>query len=605
MSTINTNRILGKLEKMIDFRIRREASKKYPIILKEPDSCPATDGTQIFLPRKETRFKSERDNELSVANYTAHEADHIREIEFYFGEEVNGLREQKTNLVQEFHERNYLELKENPALAGWIDNIVKDRRIDAERKEQLPGVKRHYKEVLVTAAEYFRPSIKGMSELDAFREQYLQKSLIGKVVEPIPEKYEKLLEEVVLITSTADSINKDKEVVTNIYNLLKKNFDINQPISRLPSLFGTGNHSQPAPNDKSGGKPSQSQPSQKGYGKEVKPRENREGDGKKTKRMEDGKEKYYKPNKDKKEGEEGDDKKNKKEEASGNDKKENSADFYKKAEKEYGIKIKMVEPDFSEKVLEKERAFREEYAGEIESMKKIFRKLYLKHYGEKRDFQGQELDYSDYMQSELESKVTGIRGNGKYFSAEILNKQRPAWAVLADITPSTEQHGIIDQIRAGLFINGESLKVTDWPIGLFGFSGNYLYVIKDFSDKYGPEVSNKIIKLKREDSGGTYMASPVRTIGSLLRRQKEHPKGITIITDGEDQNISEAKKALKEVYDQKMYPFLIIIGEEFEKYAKELTEDIGLEHYSIIPRDKVYEIPEEMFRLFKTFGIAR
>jgi len=602
MSTINTNKIIGKLEKIIDFRIRRGASKEYPIVLKEAHSCPATDGTYIFLPRTESDFNSERDNELSIANSTAHETDHIREIDIYFGDEINSLREKKTNLVEEFHERNYIELKENPALAGWIDNIVKDRRIDAERRKQLPGIKRHYKETLIPTALYLRPSIKGMSELDAFREQYLQKSLIGEVAEPIKEKYKELIDKVVFITSTSDYINKDKEVVTDIYNIFKENFDITQPISRLPSLFGTGNHSQPSSNGKSG------RPSQKGYGKEVKPRENRGKDDKKPKKLGPGKEKYYNPNENKNEECGGD--KDKKEDEEGKDKpheKENTdrTSLYKKAQKEYDVKIKIVKPDFSDDILQTEILFRDKYAGEIESMKKIFRKLHLKHYGEKRDFQGQELDYSDYMQSELESKVTGIRGNDKYFSAEIQNQQRPAWAVLADITPSTEQYGILDQIRAGLFINGESLGVTDWPIGLFGFSSNNLYLIKDFTDKYGPEISNKIIKLKREDTGGTYLAPPLRAVGSLLRRQKEHPKGITIITDGEDQNIGEAKKALKEVYDKKMYPFLIVIGEEFEKYAKQLTEEIGPEHYSIISRDKVYEIPGEMFRLFKTFGIAR
>ena len=208
-------------------------------------------------------------------------------------------------------------------------------------------------------------------------------------------------------------------------------------------------------------------------------------------------------------------------------------------------------------------------------------------------------------ESELESKVTGIKGTGMYFRRDTQNEQRPAWAVLADITPSTEQHKILEQIRAGLFINAEALGVTDWPMGLFGFSNNVLYVINDFSDRYNPTSSNKIMALKREDDGGTYLGSSLRTVGSLLKRQTEHPKGITIITDGEDQNLDDAKAAMREVYDQKMYPFLVVIGREFEKYARSLTEDIGSDHYTVIDRDKVYELPNEMFRLFKTFGIAR
>src|SRR3989344_3242688 len=226
MSSINTSKLSGRLEKLIDFRVGEGASERHQIILLEDASCPATDGTQIFLPRKVGYFVSERDNELSIANSTAHEGDHIREVETYFGAEIEALREQKANLVQEFHQRNYAELKENPALAGWIDNIVKDRRIDAQRREQLPGVRRHYEEVLAPAAEYLRPSTKGMSKLDSFREQYLQRALLGRVVDPVPNEHRNLLEEVVDLTNTADSIQRDVEVVSRIYQKFKENFDI-------------------------------------------------------------------------------------------------------------------------------------------------------------------------------------------------------------------------------------------------------------------------------------------------------------------------------------------------------------------------------------------
>ncbi|MBI2044857.1 hypothetical protein HYT23_02260 [Candidatus Pacearchaeota archaeon] len=592
MSIVHTGRLSEKLEKIIDFRIGEGASDKHLIVLEGNSSCPRTDGTQIFLPRRESSFASEKDNELLIADSTAHEADHIREINEYFGAEIEQLREGETNLVQEFHQRNYSELKENPALAGWIDKIVKDRRIDAQRREQLPGVKRHHEEVFHPAAEYFRPSVKGMSELDVFREQYLQKSLIGRVIEPIPDKHKILLEEVVALTSTADSIQRDKEVVSRIYQKFKENFDITQPISRLPPMFGTGNHSQP-----NTGSP------QQGYGKEVKPREGRE-DGKKPEKLDGGKEKLSKL------GENGEDKtknnqdKNKEDEGAGrND--DDRTSLYQQAQKEYGVRIQVVEPRFTGEMAQKEDSFRNMYTGEIESMKRIFRQLQLKHYGDKEDFQGQELNYEDYLQSELESIVTRIKGNGKCFRRGTQNEQRPAWAVLADITPSTNSYKILEDIRAGLFINAEALGVTDWSIGLFGFSSNVLYVINDFPERYDSTSSNKIMALKKEDDGGTYLGPPLRAVGSLLGRQREHPKGITIITDGEDQNFDDAKAAMREVYDQKMYPFLVVIGREFEKYARSLTEEIGSDHYTVIDRDKVYELPSEMFRLFKTFGISR
>jgi hypothetical protein len=592
MSIVHTNKVLSKLEEIVSFRLGRDRSQKHPIKV-QPNipfagqSGPATDGTEIFLPRKESHFTSARDNELSLANSTAHEADHIDEFYEYFGSEIEALQSQGKNLVQVYHERNHSDLTENPALAGWIDNIVKDRRIDANRREQLSGVKRHYEEVLAPAAEYFRPSIKGMSELDAFRELYLQKALIGRTVETIPEARREILEEVVAITNKSHSIYEDKESVERIYGLLKENFDITQPISRLPSLFGTGDHSQTK------GSP------QQGYGKPTKPREGREEDSSKPKKVSSGK------NDDKKEsgGSEDQRKPPIQPSKSGDDKDRDQ--LYQDAQNECGIRVYVAEPDFSSQVSEYETHLKYKFAGEIESMKRIFRQLQLKHYGNRRDFSGEELDFEPFMQDELESKVTGIKGQGRYFKANTQNAQRPAWAVLADISPSTDpsNYNLIEPIKASLLIQGESLGVTDYPFGLFAFSGD-VYVVKDFTENYGPEISNKIVSVKRHNSG-TYLGNSLRVVGSLLRRQKETPKGITIITDGESQNIDDAKDAINEMYDQRMHPFLIVIGGEFEKYAKHLTQDIGHEHYSIIERDRIHELPGEMFRLFKTYGISR
>jgi len=595
MSVLHTSKVLGKLERIVQFRLGSDVKHKPEIVL-QPDSyifgqaCPATDGNQIFLPRREKHFSSERDNELSLANSTAHETDHIAEFNAYFGTEVEELRGKDANLVQEFHQRNYAELTENPALAGWIDNIVKDRRIDAQRREQMSGIERYYKEVLTPAAEYFRPSIKRMSELDSFREQFLQKALIGKTVEPVSEKHRALLNEIVDTSYRAGSINQDKEVVTQIYQKLKENFDITQPISKLPSLFGTGDHSQ------SKGSP------QQGYNKNVKPREGRDNDeDKKPKKLsdEEGKPQKYDSGKDDKKKQD-----DKKDEGTNKDDKDRS-NLYEQAEENFGIRVYVAEPDFGENVAKWEGFLRDKYAGEIESMKRIFRQLQLKNYGDRRDFQGEELDYEDYMQADLEHKVTGIKGNGRYFKASTQNQQRPAWAVLADISPSTDpsSYNLIEQIKASLLINGEALGVTDFPFGLFAFAGD-VNVVKDFPESYGPETANKIVSVQRHKNG-TYLGSSLRVVGSLLKRQRERPKGITIITDGESQNIDDARDAINEMYDQKMYPFLIVIGKEFEKYAKHLTAHIGEEHYSVIARDKIHKLPGETFRLFKTYGIAR
>jgi nitric oxide reductase activation protein len=264
-----------------------------------------------------------------------------------------------------------------------------------------------------------------------------------------------------------------------------------------------------------------------------------------------------------------------------------------------------VEPNLTSEMARYESYLKQKYAGEIESMKRTFRLLRSKHYGNRMDFSGDDLDFEAYNQVDLECRVTGIKGQEKYFHAPTQNAKKPAWAVLADISPSTDpsDKNIIEQVKGGLLIQGESLGVTDYPFGLYAFSAD-LFVIKDYTQKYNTVIANKIVSVQRRD-GGTNLGASLRVVGSLLARQSESPKGITIITDGESDNNIYARNAINELYSKKIYPFLIVIGSEFQKYAMELTSDIGPEHYSVIERDKVHELPWEMIRLFKTYGIAR
>ena len=609
MTTVHTGKLLEKLVKVVDFRVGEGASKVNPLVLQGNNSCPATDGTQIFMPTREKHFKSEADNEFQIADSTAHESDHIREVNAYFAEEVGGLRERGMNLVKEYCQRNYSELKENPALAGWIDNIVKDRRIDAERREQLPGVKKFDEEVFFPAAEYFRPSTRLMSELDAFREQYLQKALIGRVLESIPEKHRALLEEVVRITNTADSIYQDPEIVKQIYNKLKENFDITQPISRSPPMPGRGNHSQP-----SSGSP------QQGYGKDVEPREGRNPNDKKPERLEDNNGKDYSPgknDKDKKEDKAGKESKEKKEKPEqGEDKEEkdddsnnepnedkNSQGDYRKTGEKYGMSVDVIEPEFRSALVKVEESLREKYAGEIESMKRIFRQLQVRHYGERRDLRGQELDYQEYMQSELEGKVTGIRSVGKYFKEDFKNVQKPSFGIHADISGSTAGR-VIESIKAAFYIMGNALSASDWNYGLYA-SDDSLAVLKDPTKKWDDNINYSILGLG-SGGGGIYLEATSSILSADLRRTRGNPKCLVVISDFEVCGDAEKEKAIaRRLYNQKIYPFYIAIGDEHGENAKAMTSGIGEEHYSVIPLNKLHELPEEIFRLFKTFGVAR
>lgn len=599
MASVKTESISKKLEQIIDFRVGEGSSERHPIVAKR-GMTPATDGSSIFLPEAEGTFESERNNELALANFTAHESDHIVEYGDYFGGEIGKFREGESNIVQEYHQRNYLELTENSALAGWIDNIVKDHRIDSRRRKQLPGVNRFYKDSLTDAVKYLRPSTAKMSDLDAFREQFLQQTLIEETVETVPKERRQLLEETVALAQSSDSIHQDPEVVKQIYQRFKENFDITQKIKRLPSKHNTGN------NSKTQGSP------QDGYQGQVQPREGRNPNEKKPKQLSekarDGK-KLYEPDdkaKDKKGA--GEDEKDKNQSLDERGKEElyrqDRNALYKRISEDQGIDVVQVKPLDNPKIREATHKNKMNYAGEIESMRRIFRQLKLRHYGTKRDFEGAELDYEALMQGELEAKVTGVQRERRIFVKETQNERRPTWAVLADVSRSTGQghFNIIDPIKSALFIQGEALSASDCPFGLFTFSDG-LYVLKDFTEQYTENTADKIMSAK--PLNGTALGQSLYAVGDLLRRQKEQPKGVTIVTDGQANDMDYARDAITDLHKGKIHPFLIVIGKNLEDYAKDLTSQIGGEHYSVVEKNKLYELPNEMFRLFKTYGIAR
>ena len=506
-------------------------------------------------------------------------------------------------MVQEYCERNYSELTENPALASWIDNVVKDFRIDSQRRKQLPGVNRFYKEALNPATKYFRPSIKKMSELDAFREQFLQKTLLEDTLEEVPKEQRELLEDVARIAQFSDSIHNDPEVVKQIYQKFKENFDITQKIKRSPPKFNTGDNSR-----------TQGSP-QQGYQGQTQPREGRDPNEKKPKKLSeegsDGKKLYEEDedSKDKKgksgreEDENGDDSL---EDERGNEelyRRDRNA-LYKRISEERDIDIVSLKPVDSKEARDLVQKDRITYAGEIESMRRIFRQLKLRHYGLRRDFEGTELDYEAIMQGDLEFLVTGVRRERRVFVKDIRNQQRPAWAVLADVSGSTgkSHFNIIKPIKSALFIQGEALSVSDGSFGLFTFSDK-LYIIKDFTESYTESTADKIMSMT--DISGTNLGPSLYAVGDLLRRQNEQPKGITIVTDGQANDMDYAREAITDLHKRKIHPFVIVIGRNLEDYARELTSEIGEDHYSVIEKDRLYELPQEMFRLFKTYGIAR
>jgi hypothetical protein len=590
MATLTLRTIEPKLEQLVTF-VAGEGD--YPLIL--CDKTPATDGTRIFLPRKWDKYRRQRNNELCIADSTAHEADHIVEFEDYFGDKIETIRKQKKNVVEVYLKENFSELKENPALAAWIDNIVKDRRIDEVRRENYPGSKRYFENVFVPSAKYMRPSTKEMNDLEAFREFYLQEALIGTTIDKVPRDKRQLLEEVVRITNTADHISKDKDVVTEIYNLFKENFDITQKISKQPRMPGRGDQSlgdgQPSEGYVGDGESERESDEEsifplEGYGDPTDEREGRDHQDKKPEIFADPSEEIKVPQPIAKP-----------EDIPSKD----LHTHYRSIGGNYiGTDILEVKPNnHTQTRIDK---YNNDHTGEIEHLRRIFREIKSHDKNPVRDYDGDELDYESYLQGDLESQVTGIYGDGKHFLRYKKNLPKPCWGIHADISGSTSGT-IIDGIRRAFYVIGNALSFSNHNFGVYA-SNDYLYVLKSPHEKWNEEINHKIASLE-SGGGGIHLYRTSEVIKQDMLKLKGKPRCMIIISDFQVCGENDTSDYVKSLYDQNIFPFLITIGEENEHYARNLVAGIGEENYSVIPTDEMHLLPHEIFRLIKIYGVSR
>lgn len=631
-------KIKPELKRVIDFRIDDGASERHPLVFDKKTFFPLisgpaiyTDGEKIYLP---TQFKlalTDSDNEIMIASTVRHESDHIKEF-IKLNQELHPDKEYDPKSINRFLEDFFLKekFKENPTLAHEIFNIVEDNRIDRKAREELPGLARFSKEKEKPIYLNRRPSPKYLMKkkkgLSAFREFFLQKTLLDETIDQVPPQYNNLLNECVSIARNAE--NKDiyasLEATEKIYVKFKENFDIKQPMSQLPPFAGRG-HSRMSP-----GLP-------KKYKGSVKPREGRE-EGKKQRSAQDRKERKTSSEKEeqqKKISPKKKAKKNQPEKSIPGEHKEREPNFKKEKTNLTSEKDKLsywIGRGYFRKIVPKpspgvniaisqgshsdiERAHKtiEKYDGEIRAIESYFKRLEERYRGKKKARAGEEINIGEYVQAELEYEATGVRPNKKMFRKRARIKKKAAWAILADISSSTAfgfGYRIIDYIKDALLIQGEALNYSGYPFGIFAFhSGGILfreimnykdtvYIIKDFKENYGEENRGKIMSLS--PYGGTLMVNAIKYISDNLKKVDGIPKGFSIITDGEPDTPGEVRESLESLQEDGILPFLFVIGAEHEKCAKFLIDD-----YVIIKRDRLAELPNEVLRIFTTYGIMK
>jgi len=633
-------KIEPELERVIDFRIEDGASERHSLVFDKKTflssiSGPAiyTDGEKIYLP---TQFKlafADADNEIMIASAVRHESDHIKEFIKLHQELNNNNKEYDPKSINRFLEDFFLKekFKENPTLAHEIFNIVEDNRIDRQARRELPGLARFSREKEKPIYLNRRPSpqylMKKKKELSAFRELFLQRTLLDETIDEVPPQYNNLLNECVSIARSAESkdIHASLEATEKIYLKFKENFNLKAPMSRLPSFAGRGH-----------GKMSPGLPRK--YEGHVKPREGREEDKERgSARREEKKaspekstfrdDKEKKPRFKKEKDTEKHDREDRKESEKEQKEKEKRESISEKDKFNYwlgsgrsrrivpkpspGVNIAI--PQSSKGDIERAHRMIEKYNGEIRAIESYFKRLEERYRGKKKARAGEEINIGEYVQAELEYEATGVRPNKKMFRKRARSRKKAAWAILADISSSTAfgfGYRIIDHIKDALLIQGEALNYSGYPFGIFAFhSGgasfreimNYkdtVHIIKDFKEDYSEENRGRIMSLS--PYGGTLMVNAIEYITDNLRKVEGIPKGFSIITDGEPDTPGNVRDILKSLQEDGILPFLFVIGAEHEECAKFLIDD-----YVIIKRDRLAELPSEVLRIFTTYGIMK
>jgi len=655
---VSCKKIEPELQRVVNFRIGDGASEKYPLIFDKKSllsfiSGPAifTDGEKIHLPARFGLTRSDSDNEMMLANAVRHESDHIKEF-IKLDEQLTDSKGYDSKRINRFLEDFFLQdqFQENPTLAHEIFNIVEDNRIDHKARKELPGLKKFSEEKEKPIYLAHRPSPKYLmkkgKELNAFREFFLQKTLLDKTIDEVPSKYKSLLKECVVIARNAEDndIHASLDSTAKIYQKFKENFDIKQSMPRLPSYAGRG-HNKLSP-----GIP-------RNYRGQIKPREGREeithqGEKKpsgqqkgasqkeprqtrpKSEKQKDAHKDYKQEFKDKEKTAREKDKISKEAGTKGKGKpqkieenKEKEKKDLRKEQRKYlqsgGPFMRIVPRPSPGVILKKPRSspvdidnahkIIEEYNGEIRAIESYFKRLKERYRGKKRAKQGEEINIGEYVQAELEYEATGVRPNKKMFRKRARIKKKAVWAILADISSSTGfgfEYKIIDYIKSALLIQGEALNYSGYPFAIFAFhSGGRLlkeildykdtvYIIKDFKENYTEDSRGRIMSLY--PYGGTLMVNAIKYIAENLKEVEGRPKGFSIITDGEPDSPEAVRDALSKLTENEILPFLFVIGQEHERCAKSLIDD-----YVIIKKDRISELPNEVLRIFTTYGIIK
>lgn len=269
--------------------------------------------------------------------------------------------------------------------------------------------------------------------------------------------------------------------------------------------------------------------------------------------------------------------------------------------------------DFVERV-------RAQYAGVISSIRNQFQLLRPESLRRiKGELDGDDYDLQAVIDRHIDLKTTG-RPSERIYIRHVRRERDVAVSFLLDMSSSTARtitrhpnqpytrpgQKIIDIEKQGLVLMSEALEAVGDAYAIYGFTSEgrrnvKYFVIKEFGEKYSPEVERRIGGVTYHNN--TRLGAAVRHAATMLERQDARTRLLIVLSDGRpyDHDYGDSRYAREDTRMALRYartagitPFCITIDRESEQELKDLYGEVG---YTII--DDVMSLPERMPGIYR------
>lgn len=263
---------------------------------------------------------------------------------------------------------------------------------------------------------------------------------------------------------------------------------------------------------------------------------------------------------------------------------------------------------------------RARYSGVISSIRHQFQMLKPESLRKiKGEIDGEDYDLQAVIDRHIDLRTTG-RASERIYVRRIRRERDVAVSFLLDMSSSTARtitrhpnqpytrpgQKIIDIEKQGLVLMSEALEAVGDTYAIFGFTSEgrrnvKYFVIKDFGEKYSPEVERRIGGITYHNN--TRLGAAIRHCAWQLEKQDARTKLLIVLSDGRpyDHDYGDSryaredtKMALRQAKVNGITPFCITIDRDSEAELKDLYGEVG---YTII--DDVMSLPERLPGIYR------